>query len=107
MKYDSMLLPKLMLTVIMASVVTFAQSADRKCWIKSMVGSVKVRKGEAPKWIDARVQMPLLEKDAIRTYVESEGELQTSEGSTFSVGENSTFEVAVMRQSTAGAQQTQ
>lgn len=72
-----------------------AQTEIRKCSIKSMIGSVKIRRGAAVNWVDARPNMPLREKDAIRTFIESEVELETTEGTSLKVGENSTIEMAV------------
>ena len=69
----------------------------RSCSIKSLVGSVKIRRGESASWIDAKIRMPLREKDAIRTFVESEVELETSEGSIIKVGENSTLEMSKLQ----------
>jgi ferric-dicitrate binding protein FerR (iron transport regulator) len=72
-----------------------AQNEIRKCCIKSMIGSVKIRRGTAATWIDARPDMPLREKDAIKTFIESEVELETTEGTSLKVGENSTIEMVV------------
>jgi hypothetical protein len=65
--------------------------------IKSIVGSVKIRRGESAPWTDAKLRMLLREKDAIRTFVESAVELEMSEGSIMKVGENSTLEMAKLR----------
>jgi hypothetical protein len=67
---------------------------SRTCAIKSLIGSVKIRRGEASVWTDAKLRMQLREKDAIRTFLESEVELETSEGSIIKIGENSSIEMA-------------
>jgi hypothetical protein len=65
--------------VVVTSVVSDA--VEREAYLKSMIGSVKVRKGESPIWKDGRQQMLLREKDAVRTFVESQAEVMTAEGS--------------------------
>ena len=72
-----------------------AQVDSRKCTIKSLIGDVNIRRGTAVNWVDARPNMPLRENDAIRTLIESEILLETSEGTSLKVGENSTIEMAV------------
>jgi ferric-dicitrate binding protein FerR (iron transport regulator) len=69
-----------------------AQTEIRRCSVKSIIGSVKIRRGAAANWIDARPNMPLKQNDAIRSFIESEAELETSEGTSLKVGENSTVE---------------
>lgn len=85
--------------------IPYSYSQERKCSIKSLVGSVKIRKGSGAAWIDARPNMPLKEQDAVRTFVESEAELVTGEGSILKLGENSTFELSTL-QSSGDAQNT-
>ena len=76
--------------------MTYPEST-RKCTIKQLVGSVKIRRGQSAVWTDARPQMPLKESDAVRTFVESEAELETSEGSIIKIGENSTVELKTLQ----------
>jgi hypothetical protein len=57
------------------------QSSERKCLIKSIMGEIKVQRSKSAKWIKARPNMPLKEKDAVRTFVETQAVLETSEGS--------------------------
>ena len=84
--------------ILLAAILVLQSSAQtRGCMIKSLIGSVKIRRGESASWIDAKVHMPLREKDAIRTFVESEVELETNEGSIIKVGENSTLEMAKLQ----------
>ncbi|MGD9202296.1 MAG: FecR family protein, partial [Chitinispirillia bacterium] len=71
-----------------------AQTNTRKCVIKSIVGDVKVRRGKSPKWVKARPNISLKESDAIRTFVESEVNIVTTEGSNLVIGENSTLELS-------------
>lgn len=71
-----------------------ALSETRRCSIKQLVGSVKIRRGASTTWSDARPNMPLKESDALRTFMESEAELVTSEGSIVKVGENTTIELS-------------
>ena len=66
----------------------------RTCSIQSMVGDVKVQRKGAAKWLPARPGMPLRATDAIRTFVESEAVLLTSEGTTLTLGENGTMELS-------------
>lgn len=73
----------------------FAQTENRKCTIKTLIGSVKVRKGSTVNWFDARPKMVIKERDAIRTFIESDVELETSEGTTLKIGENTAVEMAV------------
>lgn len=63
-----------------------------------MIGSVKIRRNGTVNWISAKVGMPLRERDGIRTFVESEAELETSEGTIMKVGENSTLELSKFQQ---------
>ena len=74
----------------------FPGTTSRKCSIKQLVGTVKVRRGTSVKWNDARPKMPLRETDAIRTFVESEVELETGEGSTIKIGENTAVELKTL-----------
>ena len=105
---------QILFALLIASVVmpvnftaAIAQSTtERVCIIKSMVGSVQIRKGASPQWRDARINMPLSEKDAIRTFVESEAQLETSEGSIIKMSENSTMEVSRFRGNATGEQST-
>ncbi len=85
-----------LLLLFMATAPAAPQSS-RKCTIKQLVGTVKIRRGASVKWTAARPKMPLKETDAIRTFVESEAELETTEGSTIKVGENSTLELKTLK----------
>jgi hypothetical protein len=71
-----------------------------------MVGTVKVRRGGSATWIDARPSMPLRQKDAVRTFVESKATIRTSEGSVIDIGENSTVEMSVFNQNEDGSRTT-
>jgi hypothetical protein len=86
----------ILLLLVMTTVPAAAES-PRKCTIKQLVGTVKIRRGTSVKWSDARPKMPLKETDAIRTFVESEVELETTEGSTIKVGENTTVELTTLK----------
>ncbi len=66
---------------------------QRAAKIKFMVGTVKVRKGAQTQWRDAKPNMSLGSKDAIRTFVESRAEIETDEGTIIRVEENSTMEL--------------
>jgi hypothetical protein len=83
-----------------------AQASDRRMVIKSFLGTVKIRRGQSVNWMDARPNMPVKEQDAVRTYVESEATLQISDGSIITLGENSTFELAALKQSAGAATDT-
>lgn len=84
------------LLIVLLAVESFSQS--RTCTIKGLVGIVKMRRGENSAWIDAKTRMPLREKDAIRTFIESEVELETSEGSIMKIGENATLELSKLQE---------
>jgi hypothetical protein len=86
--------------------VGISQAAEREAYLRSMIGTVKVRKGETPEWKDGRPNMVLREKDAIRTYVESQAEIMTPEGSFIKLDENSLLEIATLKDFGAGAQST-
>jgi hypothetical protein len=94
-----------MIPLLTTMAITSSAAAPRKCTVKQLVGTVKVRRGESTTWSDARPKMPLKQSDAIRTFVESEVELETSEGSTIKIGENSTVELKTL-QGTAADQST-
>ena len=91
------------LNVVVAGV---SDGAQREAYLKSMIGSVKVRKGESPIWKDGHQQMVLREKDAVRTFVESQAEVMTVEGSVMKLDENSTLEMSTMKEFGGGAQST-
>jgi FecR protein/Glucodextranase, domain B len=80
--------------------------AQRDAYLKSMIGSVKVRKGESPIWKDGRQQMLLREKDAVRTFVESQAEVMTAEGSVMKLDENTTLELSTLKDFGGGTQST-
>ncbi len=88
------------------SCTLIAQSGARRCRITSLVGTVKIRRGGSERWIDGRPNMPLREKDAVRTFVESQAIIETSEGSRIELAENATFEVTIFSQNVEGAQTT-
>jgi hypothetical protein len=90
---------------IFASTMVFSES-DRHATIQTMIGSVKVRKGDAAVWKDAKPKMSISEKDAIRTFVESQAEILTSEGSVIRLDENTTMEMATFNQAPNGSQST-
>jgi len=82
------------------------QESGRKCWIKSIVGDVKIQRNKSPKWIEARPNMPVKENDAVRTFVESEAVIQTSEGSVITLKENTTLELSAFSEAAGGATST-
>ncbi len=90
--------------VVLAFSIGLVQAAEREAYLKSMVGTVKVRKGESPIWKDGRPNMVLKEKDAVRTFVESQVEIMTAEGSTIRLDENTTLEIAALKEFGGGAQ---
>ncbi len=96
---------KVISVAFLACSMVFSQT-DREAAIQNIIGSVKVRKGESNTWKDARPGMPIREKDAIRTFVESQVEIVTSEGSVVRLEENTTLEMADFKQMTGGVQKT-
>jgi hypothetical protein len=89
---------RICLAALFAVSASWSESTPREAVIQNMIGSVKVRKGDAPTWKDARPHMQLKEKDAIRTFVESQVEIITSEGTVLKLDENSTMEMASFKQ---------
>ena len=94
-----------LMVAVMASAMVFSQS-QRQATIQSIIGSVKVRKGNAASWKDARPKMPIAEKDAIRTFVESQVEIITSEGSVIKLDENTTLEMSSYKEFPNGSRTT-
>lgn len=94
------------LFILLASFVLAAQEGNRKASLKSIIGEVKIRRGSSPKWLPARPNMPLRPKDAVRTFVESEAVIRTSEGTIIKLGENATFEIQKLSGTTGGASKT-
>lgn len=97
--------------VILSCIVCFCavsawSQGGRKCFIKSLIGDVKVQRNKSTKWIKARPNMPLRENDAIRTFVESEAVIQTSNGSKISLKENTTLELSTFSKAGRGAAKT-
>jgi hypothetical protein len=90
--------------VLLLASAIMVQAGDREAYIKSMIGSVKVRKGESPIWKDGQPNMVLKEKDAVRTYIESQVEIMTAEGSILRLDENTTLEMTTLKQFGGGAQ---
>lgn len=82
---------------IVFSAVTVSAQSGRTCTIKQLIGTVEVRRGSATVWNSARVKMGLREGDAVRTFIESEVELQTGEGTLVKVKENSTMELGSLK----------
>ncbi len=70
-----------------------SQTPVRTSKIKSIVGTANIRRSGTVNWVPARVNMPVKERDAVRTFIESELELETSEGTILKLGENATLEL--------------
>lgn len=96
----------LLVGIVFVTVIPSLAQGGRKCLIKSMVGDVKVQRSKSPKWIKARINMPLREKDAIRTFVESEAVIQTADGHSISLKENTTLELSTFMKDAKGAKKT-
>jgi hypothetical protein len=88
--------------VFSLSACATAQESGRRAWIESLSGTVKVRHAGSTTWLDAKPNMPLKQKDALRTYVESEVVVATSEGSRMAMSENSTFEMSLFSNDSTG-----
>jgi len=63
-----------------------------------MTGSVKIRRGATVNWFDTKPGMTIRERDAVRTFIESEAELETSEGTILKIGETTTIEMSQLFQ---------
>lgn len=81
------------LPMLIAHMSIYGAVAERKCTVKESVGTVKIRRGTSTVWNDVKPKMPVKESDALRTFVESEVELETSEGTSIKIGENTTVEL--------------
>jgi len=97
---------KILLVIIVMALISTSYAAEREAYIKNIIGTVKVRKGQSPTWKDAMPNMVLKEKDAVRTYMESQVEIMTSEGSIIKLDENTTLEMSVLKEFGGGAQST-
>jgi hypothetical protein len=69
------------------------QMVDRGAKVSFFVGKVTVKKGDEKEWKDVKIGMRLSSKDAIRTYVESKVDIETSEGTLINIMENTVFEL--------------
>jgi hypothetical protein len=84
----------LLLAVMMISASSLqAQAPVRTSKIKSIVGTANIRRSGTVNWVPARVNMPVKERDAVRTFIESELEIETSEGTILKLGENATLQL--------------
>lgn len=72
------------------------RTTSRTAKIVSIVGTANIRRTGTINWVNARVNMPIKERDALRTFIESELELETSEGTIIKLGENSSLELDKM-----------
>ncbi len=99
--------PSILLSCIVCfyAVTVWSQSGQR-CFIKSMIGDVKVQRSKSPKWIKARPNMPLKVNDAVRTFVESEAVIQFPDGGNISLKENTTLELSALSKEKSGAKKT-
>jgi FecR protein. len=97
---------KILLFIVLSSTVILSETSQREASIQSMIGTVKVRKGDNPAWKDARAKMVIKEKDAVRTFVESQVEIVTSEGTLIRLDENTTMELSALKQLSNSAQVT-
>jgi hypothetical protein len=92
--------------ILVALIAVLSEAVERDAYLKSMIGSVKVRKGQSPIWKDGRQQMVVREKDAVRTFVESQAEIMTAEGTILKLAENTTLEMSTLKEFGGGAQST-
>lgn len=97
---------KTMFAIGLSSTMVLSQTGQREASIQSMIGTVKVRKGDNSNWKDARTKMLIKEKDAVRTFVESQVEIVTSEGTLIRLDENTTMELSSLKQLNNSAQVT-
>ena len=97
---------KILLMLVLSNTMILSQTSLREASIQSMIGIVKIRKSDNPNWKEARVKMAIKEKDAIRTFVESQAEIVTSEGTVIRLDENTTMEMSAFKQSSNSAQVT-
>ncbi len=89
--------PQRMLFIIATLVLYgYSQTAQRTSSVSSIIGTVQIRRGEGSNWREVRPGMPLREKDALRTFVESQVELELSDGSILRMGENTTLEMSLL-----------
>ncbi len=74
---------------------------EEKVRLKRMVGTVELRSGASAKWRPGRVDMLLKTGWDIRTYLESEAEVEFQTGSVIRVGENSVVTLSALQQNTS------
>jgi hypothetical protein len=91
--------------LLSAGFVVYSQ-AQSEASIQSIIGSVKIRKGSSVSWKDAKPQMPIREKDAVRTFVESQAEIVLGDGSVLRMDENTTMELPTLSKQGGGVQTT-
>lgn len=76
--------------------VTFAKVTDGSCKVRAVLGTAEFQKSASGYWKPLRVGTKLGPKDFLRTSVESQMELEFSNGSSVTIEENSMVEMAVL-----------
>lgn len=93
----------IILIFLVIAVVSNAQETtitQERIRVKSMIGKVSVRSPQSQNWRDARPGMPVKPGWDIRTFVESNAELEFSTGSVLKIGENSVVTISSAKQNT-------
>jgi hypothetical protein len=73
------------------------QQSGSKAKIKFLIGKAEVQSQEQVNWRDAKINMPIVAGDRIRTTLNSRVELEMPDGSIIKVNENSTFDVKELK----------
>jgi len=82
------------MTVICCVAAVVHVSAAGRARLTQLVGKAEVRVTGAASWREARVDMPVSEKNDIRTYLETEAEITFDNGTKIKIGENSVVTLA-------------
>ncbi|OGJ87652.1 MAG: hypothetical protein A2268_04405 [Candidatus Raymondbacteria bacterium RifOxyA12_full_50_37] len=70
------------------------QLKERGATLKFYVGKVMVKSDKEKEWREVKIGLRLKSRDAIRTFVESRADVETSEGSVITISENTVFELS-------------
>lgn len=83
-----------LLTLIASAGLTMAEEKAR---LSLVVGKVEIRIAASPVWRDAKIGMPVSERNELRTFVESETEITYENGTKIKIGENSVVSIAKLQ----------
>lgn len=87
-----------LLTMIFSASLIFGEEKAR---LTLVVGKVEIRIAESPVWRDAKIGMPVSERNELRTFIESETEVTFGNGTKLKIGENSVVSIAKLQSDSA------